>query len=131
MRRLTILIAVTSAAVALQTGVALGNSVTFTLHGTLSVASPAGNTWYLRNAARQVAGTAAFFCLGRNSTCAWNFRFRSGSFDIKVRQPETRSKVGLTAAIVDATGGYAHDKGDVHIYFVTPKVARFTFHVKS
>jgi hypothetical protein len=70
-------------------------------------------------------------CLGRNSKCVWSFRFRSGSFDIKVRRPEIGSKVRLTADIVDATGDYAHDTGYVRIYFVTPKVATFTFHVKS
>jgi hypothetical protein len=132
MRRLATLIAVTSAAaMAVQPGVALANSVTFTLRGTMSVTSPVGDTWYLRNASRQVAGTAAFFCLQPAARCAWNFRFRSGSFDVKVRRPDTRSRVGVTAGIVDPTGGYAHDTGYVHIYFLTRKVARFTFHVKS
>jgi hypothetical protein len=131
MRRLTIVIAAATAAMALLTGVALANSVTFTLRGTLSVHSRGGDAWYLRNSAGQVAGTAAFFCLQPNSQCAWDFRFRTGSFGIKVRHRETRSRVGLTATILSPTGGYAGDKGSVHVYFRTPKAARFTFHLNS
>ena len=131
MRRLTILLALTSMAVALESGVAVANSATFTVRGTIAAASPSRDSWYLRDATRRVVGTAAFFCLQPNSKCAWNFRFESGSFDIKVPRRETLSRVGLTAEIVDAAGDLAHETGRVHIYFLTPKVATFTFHLKD
>jgi hypothetical protein len=130
-RRLTTLCAAALAALTVAAGVAHADSVTFTLRGTVRDRFIGGDSWSLLNSSGQLFSLASFFCLRPHSECAWAFRFQSGSFGIRVRGPERGSKVALTAAIVDPLGTYARDKGYVRIYFLTPELAKFTFHLEG
>lgn len=129
MRKLSLLIGVTLAALALQAGTASAGSTTFTLLGSRNQTTPTSQAWFLKKG--DLAASAVFFCVQGNSECAWGFTFRNGSFEIKVHHPEHGSKVQVKADIVNGTRAYAHDRGYVRIYFVTAKRARFTFHLVS